>query len=328
MADNIYDYLKENFNIETDYQFKRDYIKNPLIRKFHNYEKPYKDDFVYLYNNLNLTLDEMSKIFNSTKRFMIRVAGYYNTRKTLENYRETFEKTSLKLYGVSNYMNSQEIKNKLRNKFILKYGVSNPSYLPDVIEKRKNTSLEHFGVSCPFQSNDIKNKIKNILLDKYGAEYISQTKHWKIKYNSKKEYTVNKLFETKRKNGSLGKSKEEDKIYQLLKEKYPQTIHHYKSKEYPFVCDFFIPEIDTYIEYQGYFTHGGEPYIGTDKQKEKVKLWESKNTKKYNDAIKTWTDRDVLKRNIANKNKLNYLEFFNYISIIQWIHNINTKNGE
>ena len=34
MSDNIYNYLKENFNINvTDYQFKRDYIKEPLIKR-------------------------------------------------------------------------------------------------------------------------------------------------------------------------------------------------------------------------------------------------------------------------------------------------------
>lgn len=42
----------------------------------------------------------------------------------------------------------------------------------------------------------------------------------------------------------------------------------------------------------------------------KLNIWKSKDTEYYNNAIETWTKRDVNKRNIANKNKLNYLEIF------------------
>ena len=48
------------------------------------------------------------------------------------------------------------------------------------------------------------------------------------------------------------------------------------------------------------------------------KLWESKDKKQYKRAIKTWTVKDVEKRNIAKKNKLNYLEFFNIDEFMEW----------
>ena len=96
------------------------------------------------------------------------------------------------------------------------------------------------------------------------------------------------------------------------------TKTQYKSEKYPFACDFYIPEIDTYIEYQGSWTHGKEPYLGTSKQLEKVKLWESKNTRFYTSAIKTWTITDVLKRKIAKDNKLKYLEFFSIKDFNNW----------
>ena len=38
--------------------------------------------------------------------------------------------------------------------------------------------------------------------------------------------------------------------------------------------------------------------------------WKSKNSKYYDNAIETWTVRDVKKREIAKKNSINYLEIF------------------
>ena len=64
--------------------------------------------------------------------------------------------------------------------------------------------------------------------------------------------------------------------------------------------------------------HGKEPYIGSDNQKEIIKLWESKNTEQYRRAIDTWVNKDTLKRQIAKENNLNYLEFFNISDFLNW----------
>lgn len=67
MSNDIYSYIKDNFSIEiTDYQFKRDYIKEPLKRHKGPVpaEKPFDEDFCYLYNTLNLTIKDLEKIFS------------------------------------------------------------------------------------------------------------------------------------------------------------------------------------------------------------------------------------------------------------------------
>lgn len=38
------------------------------------------------------------------------------------------------------------------------------------------------------------------------------------------------------------------------------TYTQYKSSVYPWHCDFYIKELDLYIEYQGYYTHGNHPF--------------------------------------------------------------------
>ena len=55
--------------------------------------------------------------------------------------------------------------------------------------------------------------------------------------------------------------------------------------------------------------------------KNNIKLWKSKNTKFYNNAIKCWSISDVYKRNIAKQNKINYIEFWNIEELKEWIIN-------
>ena len=83
-----------------------------------------------------------------------------------------------------------------------------------------------------------------------------------------------------------------------------------------------MTDIYTYIEYNGFWMHGGEKYIGTNEQNNVLKLWESKNTEQYKRAIETWTKSDVVKRQTAKYNKLNYLEFFSMNKFNEWFENI------
>ena len=77
-----------------------------------------------------------------------------------------------------------------------------------------------------------------------------------------------------------------------------------------------------FIECQYSWTHGGHPY-NKENDKEKLELWKekAKTSKYYQNAINTWTIRDVNKREIANKNGLNYLEFFSYKDFLKWFEN-------
>ena len=97
------------------------------------------------------------------------------------------------------------------------------------------------------------------------------------------------------------------------------VITQYKDDRYPFACDFYIPSLDLFIECNYRWTHGGKPYEGTEDDKQIVQKWKAKNTKFYNNAIQTCTDRDINKRNIAKKNKLNYLFFYSILEIEKWI---------
>ena len=59
-----------------------------------------------------------------------------------------------------------------------------------------------------------------------------------------------------KKNGTYKKSKKEDECYELLIKKYDNVIRQYRDENrYPFNCDFYIPNEDLFIEFNGYWTH-------------------------------------------------------------------------
>lgn len=141
----------------------------------------------------------------------------------------------------------------------------------------------------------------------------------KIKYTwSKKTYTekakiTNKSFHRKKLNGTLNTSKPEETLYELLVEEFSEkdVIRQYKFNDYPFYCDFYIPSRNLYIELNAAWFHENSWY-DEKKHKDLIKEWEekSKTSKFYKNAIETFTKRDVLKRNTARENNLNYVVFW------------------
>ena len=125
------------------------------------------------------------------------------------------------------------------------------------------------------------------------------------------EIRASKEYLTKKKNNSFNTSKPEEELYKQLLEQYNEKtiLRRYKDYRYPFYCDFYIVEDDLFIELNAHWTHGGKPYDPNDKEcQEKLKLWQekAKQSQFYENAIKTWTERDVEKQRVAKENNLNY----------------------
>ena len=129
--------------------------------------------------------------------------------------------------------------------------------------------------------------------------------------SSKQKEIQQKIYKTKKKNNSFNSSSIEKQFEDFLKENNINYKSQYKSELYPFNCDFYFPDIDLYLEIQGSWVHGGRPFDSTNKDDLLLlEQWKSKNTKFYDIAVNTWTVRDVLKRETAKKNNLNYFEVF------------------
>lgn len=131
----------------------------------------------------------------------------------------------------------------------------------------------------------------------------------------------NKGFKTRKLKGNVNTSNQEEILFNLLLEKYPgYTIYrNYIDKErYPFHCDFYIKELDLFIELNAHWTHGGKPFDPSDQDcLNQLNNWEqkSKNSNFYKIAIDVWTNKDVEKLRVAKTNNLNYKILFSFDEI-------------
>ena len=224
----------------------------------------------------------------------------------------------------------------------------------DSITKQRKYNLEHYGCEHNFQTTKFKekrkeslirkygsvdiyhvfeDKIKNTLIRKYGSlnefKNYSETKvkeTLKERYNSLKnayKYMHDKGDETKRKRGTFNTSKPEELGYKMLYNKFGfcNVKRQYKSKEYPFACDFYVKNINTYIEFNFFWSHGGHKYdphnIDDLKQTE---YWKEKSLTSdfYKCALHVWNVSDPLKFETAKKNNLNYLAFYTWNEFLEW----------
>lgn len=95
--------------------------------------------------------------------------------------RTKIKETMIDRYGVENPLQSEEIKEKTKRTNLERYGVTNPSMLPEIRDKAKQTMLERYGAENPLQSEEIREKIKRTNLDRYGVEYTTQSTQMKEK---------------------------------------------------------------------------------------------------------------------------------------------------
>ena len=86
-----------------------------------------------------------------------------------------------------------------------------------------------------------------------------------------------------------------------------------KDDRYPFVCDIYIKSLDLFIELNYYVSHG-DHWFDKNSEDDLIQLnsWKklSKHGSQYHKYIEVWTFRDLLKREYARKNNLNYLVFW------------------
>lgn len=198
-----------------------------------------------------------------------------------------------------------------------------------IIAKKIENSLANWGVEYPSQSDIIKEHKRNTYLLRFGAE-----SWWKsqacIEHNKElAEQITCKRFETYN-NNHRKFSKSEQYVYELIKSTYPSVIRQYYDERYPYHCDFYIPEYDIFIEYQGSEMHGDHAYNENDDNDKRIvenlieksnsrKQITGKNISRYDVMIHTWTIRDVEKRKTAEMQNLNYLEIWSLENILEKI---------
>lgn len=295
----------------------------------------------------SLSVPEIKEKATNTIKEKYGVDNVFKSKKIWKKIKQN----NIKKYGVENPFQIEEVKEKIKQTNLEKYGKEHVNTFGS--EEFKYNMLKKYGTENASCNQEIKNKIrlthinktkeeraiiqekvKNTNKHKYGAIYYSQSEEFKKLINSN-EFKIQaktrekKKYLTKKKNNSFHISKPEKIILDILLSIFPNTQHEYISEEYPFSCDFYIPELSLYIEYQDTWTHGNEPYNeNNEKHKEILNKWKTKGNElnwknkpknMYINAIEVWTKLDVKKRNWAKENNLNWIEFFNLNQFIEWI---------
>lgn len=302
------------------------------------------------FNNIHKTTEDKIK---QHKQIMLKKYGVDSFSKTKE-FKEKIKQTHLKNCGYESNFQDPAFKERVIKQNLEKYGVENVTQLPEIREKRKQTCLKRYGVDNVIKLKEFRKKAQKTCLKKYGVDSFSKTKEFKEKieathlkncgetsnfkteefkkqaeqtclkkYGVKNamllEETKRKVFESKKRNKTVVTSRFEEAVFSALLQKFTSVKRQYYSTNYPFVCDFYIADIDTYIECQGHFSHGKEPYDENNPNHQKiVENWKNKNKQTYTDAIRIWTIRDPLKRKTARDNHITWLEFFNLSQFMEW----------
>ena len=188
-------------------------------------------------------------------------------------------------------------------------------------ERCKNISISRMGhevtketrekLSKAFTGKHLSQETKDKISSKLKGKVVSDETRRKISETHRKPEVRDKINEIKKRNGTFNTSNKEEQVYQELLRKYSKDdiIRQYKDSRYPFFCDFYIKSEDKFIECNFHWTHGEHPFDPDNKEDIELanKLKElSKKSKYYEIAYYVWTNLDVRKREIANKNNLNY----------------------
>ena len=312
----------KKLSIEETQEILEYYLVNKNIKKTAKYFKHAVRLIRHILVTNNISIEEIHKRPFSDKElidFYLKPSSIRETAKYFKISTQLVTKI-LRINNISEH--SKKIKYALAQKhkeqtFLAKYGVTNPSYLPEVIEKRTNTCLKHFGTTCALKSEIVKEKIKQTCKEKYGVENPSQSQEIKAK-----------KYATQKTNNSFNLSKPDITLYESLCKKFGQenVLKQYKEKRYPFNCDFYVKSKDLFIELNMFFSHGTHAF--NENNSEDIKLlniWKekSKNSPMYKDAIEVWTIRDPLKLKTAKENNLNYITLYTWEDINNFLKEAN-----
>lgn len=193
----------------------------------------------------------------------IAYANYYDYNKVVGRSGEyvckrcSYEKiksTNLSRYGVENYGQTKECREKMTETKIRKYGENYGSY---IMEKASKTFYERTGYKRPSQSPEVRRKMIKTSIERYGCENPAQSSEVKEKmaktclerYNclrpAQSPTIKEKIAQTLYRNGSVATSKQQLYLFNL----YNQNEHVFLN--YPishFNADICIPEEKLDIE--------------------------------------------------------------------------------
>lgn len=286
-------------------------------------DKEFFQYYIVENHTINETLNHFNIKYSFFRKYVIEHNFKKNTKSNGIKHKLPSKEEIIKYYITENKTADElakfyGINRRTFLRWTKKYNIVKP--IQNKLQNMYDTNIKKYGSKTIFGTEQyhqwyknnypsISIKIQNTMMSKYGYKSYVETDEAKNIWK-------------------LGTSKTEQYIFNKLKSVYTDCINGYKSDLYPFNCDFYIPCLDLYIEYQGFYTHGDEPYDENNiNHKQEVEKLKQSNSEYNNSKLYIWTIRDVLKRETAIKNNLRWLEFFNEEEFNTWFDKINKNNA-
>jgi len=228
------------------------------------------------------------------------------------NNHEKQKATMLSRYGIESALCKSEFRDKGANTKEKRYGSStynNPT-------KTTLTCEERYGIG---NGRNYK-KAEKTMESRYGVKtYLLSEEVNAIRNN---ETVQRKIQETKRIRHTFRASSLEEECYHILMGVFGKedVVRQYKSAKYPYLCDFYIPSKDLYIEFNGHWSHGKHAFDNGNKEDLQIAdKWRTRGTRFYLKALWVWTEYDVEKRKIASREKINRKEFWTITELKEYL---------
>lgn len=186
--------------------------------------------------------------------------------------RDNAKKTNLKCRGVENVFACSIVKQTIKETNMKRYGVEWNQHDPVIKARQESTNLKRYGNINPAKNDLIKSKISNRLRDLDVRERHHATMKSRNRYG--------------------GKSMIEDRFYEILKLCFLKIERQVLVNGWS--IDFYIDDIDTYVQFDGVYWHG------LDRNIDDIK----KNDNKRDRTILRTMEIDVLQRSWFNEQNL------------------------
>ena len=231
-------------------------------------------------------------------------------RAKSKDAREHYARTSQEHYGAKHWTQSEIGRKKLHEMF--------------------STDEERKARSERMKSSEVQEKIRATSIERYGAPYYWQSSEGRVRLKELLNQTEvqQKIIETKKRRGTLNSSKAEKTAYTMLVDKFGKNdveVQYRIDPRYPYACDFYIKSWDLFIELNASWLHGFH-WFDEANEADLIRLdaiikKAEQGKPMYKRAVYIWTYDDLKKREMAEKNNLNYLVFWDndLTDFKQWI---------
>lgn len=249
IRDKINNTVKERYGVDNIFQLEsiKDKIATTNIKKY-GFKNPQQNQAIH----------------EQTKKTHLKKYGV----EIPFQRKEQIKATMLRKWGKESPLQIPEIKQKMFATNIAKYGFPVSIQNKEISEKVKRTNNARFGNDFPFQNKEIQNKTKETLFNNYNvynpmhSEIIKSRmkknclEKYGVEYSLQSKEVREKGYITSKKNKSFSKSLEENNFLSYLKIIDSKTEHHVKHPILGNVIDFFMPEYNIWVQYDGIYWHG------------------------------------------------------------------------